>query len=69
MVPLLAYDKTGHRVGYGKGYYDRFLKETRPDCLKIGLSAFQAEAEIPDTHEGDVRLDMCLTPHETIRFN
>src|SRR6478609_5337826 len=67
LVPLLAYDATGHRVGYGKGYYDRFLAATRPDCLKIGLSAFPPETEIPDTHDGDVRLDMCLTPLETIR--
>lgn len=68
LVPLLAYDKTGHRVGYGKGYYDRLLKETRLGCLKIGLSAFPPETEIPDTHAGDVRLDMVLTPHGPVIF-
>jgi 5-formyltetrahydrofolate cyclo-ligase len=68
LVPLLAFDAQGHRVGYGKGYYDRFLSECRPDCLKVGLSAFAAEEKIDYTHEGDVRLDLCLTPAETIRF-
>ena len=69
LVPLLAFDAFGHRVGYGKGYYDRFLSECRPDCLKIGLSAFNSDTEIPDTHPGDIKLDLCLTPDETIRFN
>jgi len=68
LVPLLAFDAQGHRVGYGKGYYDRFLSECRPDCLKIGLSAFDSETKMDDVHEGDVRLDLCLTPVETIRF-
>ena len=68
LVPLLAYDRTGHRVGYGKGYYDRFLAQCRPDCLKIGLSAFPPEPQIPEVHEVDIKLDMCLTPHGTLRF-
>jgi 5-formyltetrahydrofolate cyclo-ligase len=34
LVPMLAFDKKGHRIGYGKGFYDRFLKECAPDCLK-----------------------------------
>jgi 5-formyltetrahydrofolate cyclo-ligase len=69
LVPLLAFDSFGHRVGYGKGYYDRLLAECRPDCLKIGLSAFESETKIDDVHEGDVRLDLCLTPVETVGFN
>jgi len=68
LVPLLAFDSVGHRVGYGKGYYDRFLAECRPDCLKVGLSAFNAESKIDDVHAGDIKLDLCLTPVETIRF-
>lgn len=69
LVPLLAFDAVGHRVGYGKGYYDRFLAACRPDCLKIGLSAFAAEANIEEVHEGDVKLDLCITPVETVRFD
>jgi 5-formyltetrahydrofolate cyclo-ligase len=37
IIPLLAFDEKGYRVGYGKGFYDRYLKECRDDCLKIGL--------------------------------
>ncbi|HEV7701416.1 MAG TPA: 5-formyltetrahydrofolate cyclo-ligase [Pyrinomonadaceae bacterium] len=68
LVPLLAFDTKGHRVGYGKGYYDRLLAACRSACLKVGLCAFEAEAQIDDIHAGDVRLDLCLTPNETIRF-
>src|SRR6476469_4731369 len=35
IVPLLCTDASGHRVGYGKGIYDRFLAKCRPSCLKI----------------------------------
>lgn len=69
LVPLLAFDAQGHRVGYGKGYYDRFLAECRPDCLKVGLSAFAAEERIDDVHAADIKLDLCLTPGESVAFN
>lgn len=61
LVPLLAFDRSGHRVGYGKGFYDRFLKFCRPDCKKVGLSLFEAEEEF-ETSALDVRLDVCVTP-------
>jgi 5-formyltetrahydrofolate cyclo-ligase len=38
LIPLLAFDESGHRVGYGKGFYDRFLSLCRPNCIKAGLS-------------------------------
>ena len=60
-VPLLAFDKKGHRVGYGKGFYDLFLSECNPDVIKIGLSFFDAEELIDDVYENDVRLDYCVT--------
>ncbi len=62
LVPLLCFDDNGFRVGYGKGFYDRFLKTCRADCLKIGLSYFPPEKEILDVNENDVRLNYCLTP-------
>ncbi|MGB7210508.1 MAG: 5-formyltetrahydrofolate cyclo-ligase [Pyrinomonadaceae bacterium] len=62
LVPGLAFDRVGHRVGYGKGFYDRFLKTCRNDCVKIGLSYFGAVDEIDDIHEGDIALDLCITP-------
>ncbi len=68
LVPLLAFDKAGHRVGYGKGFYDRFLKGCRPDCLKAGLSFFEAEEILTDADELDVPLDLCVTPAGIIHF-
>jgi len=61
-VPLVAFDIKGNRVGYGKGFYDVFLSECRPDTLKIGLSCFEAEEAIDDVFEKDVKLDFCITP-------
>jgi 5-formyltetrahydrofolate cyclo-ligase len=60
-VPLLAFDLELNRVGYGKGYYDKFLQRCRPDCLKVGLGFFGPVEHISDVHSGDVRLDICIT--------
>ncbi|MBA0883322.1 5-formyltetrahydrofolate cyclo-ligase [Flavobacterium undicola] len=67
-IPLLAFDKNGHRVGYGKGFYDKFLSECQAETIKIGLSFFEAEELIADVHEGDMRLNYCVTPNEIYRF-
>jgi 5-formyltetrahydrofolate cyclo-ligase len=68
-VPLLAFDKKGHRVGYGKGFYDQFLAECKPETIKIGLSFFEAEDQIEDVIETDVLLDYCITPTQIYMFN
>ncbi|MBY0434767.1 MAG: 5-formyltetrahydrofolate cyclo-ligase [Cyclobacteriaceae bacterium] len=68
IVPLLAFDKTGHRVGYGKGFYDRFLKTCRPDCQKIGLSFFEPVEKIDDITPHDFPLSRCVTPQEAYHF-
>lgn len=67
-VPLLAFDTFGNRVGYGKGFYDKFLSECKPETIKIGLSFFEAETEIIDVFEGDVKLDYCITPKKIYKF-
>ncbi|WP_406685507.1 5-formyltetrahydrofolate cyclo-ligase [Seonamhaeicola sp. MEBiC1930] len=67
-IPLLAFDKKGNRVGYGKGFYDRFLANCKPETIKIGLSFFEAENEISDVFDGDIRLDYCVTPERVYRF-
>jgi 5-formyltetrahydrofolate cyclo-ligase len=67
-VPLLAFDKKGHRVGYGKGFYDKFLSECKTDVVKIGLSFFEAEELINDVHDGDMQLDYCVTPKSIYKF-
>ncbi|GAB4026085.1 5-formyltetrahydrofolate cyclo-ligase [Spirosoma koreense] len=68
LVPLLVFDQQGHRVGYGGGYYDRFLAECRPDCLKIGLSLADPVMQIDAIASTDIRLDLCITPTQTYRF-
>lgn len=68
LIPLLAFDEYGFRVGYGKGYYDRYLKHCRKDCLKIGLSYFDAIDRVEDTADFDVPLDICITPQRTYVF-
>ncbi|MDT0558150.1 5-formyltetrahydrofolate cyclo-ligase [Ichthyenterobacterium sp. W332] len=61
-IPLLAFDKTGNRVGYGKGFYDRFLAECNPETLKIGLSFFEAEDLKIEALKNDIKLNYCVTP-------
>jgi len=67
IVPLLCFDGRGHRAGYGKGFYDRYLQKCRPDCIKAGLSFFPPVDSIDDVHDSDVPLDLCITPGETFR--
>lgn len=69
IVPLLCFDQRGYRVGYGKGFYDRFLSQCRNDCQKVGLSFFEPVAMIEDVNEYDVRLDAVVTPSEVFRWN
>jgi 5-formyltetrahydrofolate cyclo-ligase len=68
LVPLLAFDEQGYRVGYGKGFYDRFLKQCRADVITIGFSYFDAVTKINDTNEYDVPLNYCVTPHKVYEF-
>lgn len=67
-VPLLAFDVLGNRVGYGKGFYDKFLAQCKPETIKIGLSFFGAVDAIHDVFESDVKLDYCVTPEIVYTF-
>lgn len=67
-VPLLAFDKLGNRVGYGKGFYDKFLVECQPETIKIGLSFFEAEDKIEDVFSTDIKLNYCITPSKKYSF-
>lgn len=60
LIPLLAADKRGNRIGYGGGYYDRLLKET--NATKVGLSLAPPMDEIVQAEEWDVALDKVITP-------
>lgn len=67
-VPMLAYDKDGYRVGYGKGFYDKYLKQCRSDVIKIGFSYFDPEPVINDVHEFDIPLNFAITPECIYEF-
>lgn len=67
-MPMMICDKKGNRIGYGGGYYDRFLKDCRNDTVKIGLNFFEPIEEIQDVFELDVPLDYCVTGDEVVSF-
>lgn len=69
IVPLLCFDESGNRVGYGKGMYDRFLAKCKPNCLKVGVSLFPPLHLIDDVAPSDVKLDLCITPTAAYRTN
>ena len=62
LIPLLVADRQGNRVGYGKGFYDRYLPSCRPACLKIGLSLLELVDPIEDVESHDIPLDLVITP-------
>ncbi|TZF86125.1 5-formyltetrahydrofolate cyclo-ligase (plasmid) [Pedobacter sp. BS3] len=68
LVPLLIFDTRGNRVGYGKGFYDRFLTQCRPDVIKAGVSFFEPEINPIPVNEHDIPLNLCLTPQQVWRF-
>ena len=67
-VPLLAYDSKGNRVGYGKGFYDKFLQILDSKTIKIGLSFFSPEELIKNIDEKDIKLDYCVSPEKIFNF-
>ncbi len=67
-VPLLAFDLKGNRVGYGKGFYDRFLRQCKKEALRVGLSLFEPEHEITDISKTDIPLNHCVTPLHIYSF-
>jgi 5-formyltetrahydrofolate cyclo-ligase len=70
LVPLLGFDMQGNRIGYGKGYYDRFMQLLRPKCLKVGLAFELSKVEegIP-AEPHDVPLDFVVTEQHVHRLN
>jgi 5-formyltetrahydrofolate cyclo-ligase len=68
IIPLLIFDKNGNRVGYGKGFYDRFLQQCKPETLKIGLCLEEPIEMIEDVNDFDVKMDFCITPNKIYKF-
>ena len=69
IVPMVIADKRGYRVGYGKGFYDNFLKKCRKDCQFVGVCFYDPIEEIEDVHENDIRLHACVTPSAVHSFD
>jgi 5-formyltetrahydrofolate cyclo-ligase len=70
LVPLAAFDRAGHRIGYGAGHYDRTLEQLRASkpVVAIGLAFAVQEIETIPALPHDVRLDYVLTEHRTVDF-
>ena len=68
ITPLLAFDGEGYRVGFGKGFYDRFFASLNKDVKRIGISLFESCENIEDINEHDIPLTHCVTPNKTYTF-
>lgn len=66
IIPGIVFDLNGHRLGFGKGFYDKILKKLK--CPKIGLAYnFQITKKLP-IDEHDVAMDMIITEKRTIEI-
>jgi len=68
LVPLLGFDLLGHRVGFGKGFYDKYFENCKHQHQRIGISYFDPIPNIQDTHDFDVPLTHCITPWNSYEF-
>ncbi|MEX1192336.1 MAG: 5-formyltetrahydrofolate cyclo-ligase [Brumimicrobium sp.] len=66
-VPLLAVDVFGNRVGYGKGFYDRFLSICPRKTVFIGLHLFDIEKIIEDANSTDIKMHYIITPDKVFK--
>lgn len=67
-VPLLITNREGYRVGYGKGFYDRFLSECEENTIFVGLNYFEDLVKIDDVNKDDVPIHFLVTPNKVIEF-
>ena len=68
LIPLLAFDTNGNRVGYGKGFYDKFFLKCKKTVVKVGLSFFDPVENIEDISDLDIPLNYCITPNKVHTF-
>jgi 5-formyltetrahydrofolate cyclo-ligase len=68
IAPGVAFDRSGRRVGYGGGFYDRFFLRTRPDTVRVGIGfdLQLVDDDLPDGHF-DLRIDIVVTESEIVR--
>jgi 5-formyltetrahydrofolate cyclo-ligase len=68
IVPLIGFDLRGQRIGYGKGFYDKYFENYPKHRPRIGVCFFEPLSKIEDTHEFDVPLTHCITPWNSYEF-
>jgi 5-formyltetrahydrofolate cyclo-ligase len=68
VLPMLICDSRGNRVGYGKGFYDKYIQQCRPEMLKVGICFFEPIGTIVDVTNHDQQLDYCVTPTKVYNF-
>ena len=69
LVPGLVFDKKGYRVGYGKGYYDRYLSRLKNKILKIGLCYDFCLINKINTDNNDIPVDILVTETKVLRLD
>lgn len=67
LLPLITFDKKGYRLGYGGGFYDRYLAQCT-NAKKIGLSYFEPVNQLPEINQYDIPMDYCITPYKMYSF-
>ena len=68
VVPGVVFDLSGHRLGYGRGFYDRALSECRADCAKVGFAYDFQLAEVLPAEQHDERLTALVTESRILNF-
>lgn len=69
LVPLIAFDRRGNRIGYGGGFYDRFLEKLPDTCQRVGFTISTPLDYIPFMEDFDIALDGCICPLGTYWYN
>ena len=69
IVPMLGFNVNGHRLGYGGGFYDRFLSQTKAACIKIGVCHTAEPITIQNIENTDIRLDFLISPNGIRKFS
>ncbi|MBY0754620.1 5-formyltetrahydrofolate cyclo-ligase [Clostridium sardiniense] len=68
VMPGVAFDKSGNRLGYGGGYYDKFLEQNKIECKKIALSYDFQVLEKLEVEEHDIKVDLIITENQIINI-
>lgn len=67
-VPLLTCDVNGNRVGFGKGFYDKYIAQCNSNVVTMAFNYFEPVAQIDDINDNDIPLCYCITPYKIYEF-